>query len=62
MEGGPQVNKFEQVSSDGYHMSLARGQTGGGCPMSAVKGGGWGQWGSRREEGPGLGGLYSEVQ
>ena len=45
MEGGPQVNKFEQVASDGYQMSLARGQAGGRCPMSAVKGGGWGQWG-----------------
>ena len=25
LEGGPQVNKFEQVSSDGHQMSLARG-------------------------------------
>ena len=23
MEGGPQVNKFEEVSSDGHQMSLA---------------------------------------
>ena len=25
VEGGPQVNKFEQVSSDGHQMSLAVG-------------------------------------
>ena len=46
------MNKFEQVSSDGYQMSLARvlGPVGVSCLMS------------RREEGPGLGGRYSEVQ
>ena len=35
---GPQINKFEQVSSDGHQMSLDRGRAGG--PMPAVHGGG----------------------
>ena len=29
---GPEVNKFEQVSSDGYQMSLAGGQEGPEVP------------------------------
>ena len=48
--GCPQVNKFEQVSSDGHQVSLARGV------LDLM---------SRGEEGWGLGrgtGLYSEVQ
>ena len=55
-----QVNKFEQVSSDGHQMSLVGGECpmsdsqklGPGGPMSDVQGG-WGQDG---------GVLYSEVQ
>ena len=35
--GGPQVNKFEQVSSDGNQMSLVGDRIGG--PMSDVSGG-----------------------
>ena len=49
--GGPEVNKFEQVSSVGHQMSLAGGEGGGfhvqRGPMS---------------EGRGQGGLYNEVQ
>ena len=36
--GGPEVNKFEQVSSDGHQMSLPGGQ--GWGPMYNVKGAG----------------------
>ena len=45
--GGPQVNKFEQVSSDGHRMSPAEAGA-WGCQ-------GW-DWGG------GAAGLYSEVQ
>ena len=67
MEGGPQVNKFEQVSSDGYQMSLAKGADRRRVSHVCCPGRGLGPVGvsclmSRREEGPGLGGLYSEVQ
>ena len=46
--GGFELNKFEQVSSDGHQMSLA----GGPCPVRSSIGEG----GSRD------GGLYNEVQ
>ena len=51
---GPQVNRFEQVSSDGHQMSLAWGSGFDGvqCLMSSrEEGKGWGQWE----------GLYNEV-
>ena len=58
-EGGPQINKFEQLSNDGHQMSLA-GKAG------VV---GWGErqgqgWGSRLPclMPGGGGGLYSEIQ
>ena len=35
---GPQVNNFEQVSSDDHQMSVARG----GARVSTSNGGGWG--------------------
>ena len=46
---GPQVNIFEQVSSDDHQMSQAGGAK---SPMSHVLEGGWWYWGC----------LYSEVQ
>ena len=63
---GPQVNKFEQISSIGHQMSLG----GGPCTVRS-HGGGQGRDGScvskvsRRVEGAGLrpvGTLYGEVQ
>ena len=36
--GGPEVNKFEQVSSEGQQTSLVGG--GRGCSMSGVSGAG----------------------
>ena len=40
--GGPEVNKFEQVSSDGHQMSLAKGMVLGGpeVPCPGLGGGG----------------------
>ena len=49
---GPEVNKFEQVSSDGQQMSLAGGP--GPCHMSSHDVGGAGAGSLSR--GPGLGG------
>ena len=51
LSSSPQVNKFEQVSSDGHQVSLGRGRG----PRSDVKGWGGLRWG----EGAG---VYSEVQ
>ena len=54
-KGGPEVKKFEQVSSDGHQVSLAGGPLPGGpkipCPGGAC------EWGLRLR-----GTLYSEVQ
>ena len=67
---GHQVNKFEQVSSDGHQMSLGGGQGWGGGPMPDVLGVGSYVW--CREEAPmsdvqgsqacRRGDLYSEFQ
>ena len=55
------MNTFEQVSSDGHQMSLARGQGRGGS-MSDVEGTGLGAIYLISRRGPGPGSLYSEVQ
>ena len=46
--GGPEVNKFEQVSSDGHQMPQGQGQ---GIPVQ------WGPMSSRRAEPRGGGGA-----
>ena len=54
MGGGPQVNKFEQVSNDGHQVSLVEGVAGQrGGPMSNVQG---------TRTAATVRGLYSEVQ
>ena len=58
---GSEMDKFEQVSNDHHHMSLA-----GGPGLMSGGNGGQGGWGPRSDVhgrlGPGGRGLYSEIQ
>ena len=63
---GPQMNKFEQISSEDHQMSLAGGQSQAqGCQVWCQLEGGW-EHGCGQRRFPGLifggRGLYSEVQ